>query len=322
MIGILTDPGSGGTFLTWSIYYLSGRSHYFLVEKNSEVELTSNPVTVQNAHNFIPNQPNRLGNLDVLYQIGECFKKFKLNDEIVYMHNFVAGSDSDTKTGIEYLSTLVDKIILVSSKQYPLYHFKYKPRMALLVENNALTTDPDKIYNFRNETYFASSSKLWQESQLTNIWDKREFMALNFDPTTVLSIEDHFDFAHDHFYLDAFELFNLKTFIKHVFEYLDLPITADRYQNWERVYAQWQQLHESRILFVAYFDTIINYILKGYDMDLSRFDLDLQQEAAIQRCLIYNHNLNFKTWQLEKFSNTKQLHNLLETNPHNLKEFT
>ena len=51
-------------------------------------------------------------------------------------------------------------------------------------------------------------------------------------------------------------------------------------------------------------------------MDLERFNLDIFQEAAIQRELLYKHNLNLKIWQLEKFKNTKQLHNLLEPNIH------
>ena len=53
-------------------------------------------------------------------------------------------------------------------------------------------------------------------------------------------------------------------------------------------------------------------------MDLTRFDLDVIQEAFIQRELIYKHNLNLKTFQLEKFINTQQLHNLLEPNIHPL----
>ena len=53
-------------------------------------------------------------------------------------------------------------------------------------------------------------------------------------------------------------------------------------------------------------------------MDLTRLKLDIIQEAFIQHELIYKHNLNLKTWQLEKFTNTQQLHNLLETNTHPL----
>ena len=53
-------------------------------------------------------------------------------------------------------------------------------------------------------------------------------------------------------------------------------------------------------------------------MDLESFELDIMQEAAIQRELIYKYNLNFKTWQLEKFQSTRQLHALLEPNIHSL----
>ena len=72
------------------------------------------------------------------------------------------------------------------------------------------------------------------------------------------------------------------------------------------------------MLFVAYFDKIINYIIEGYELNLDKFNLDLVQEAAIQHELIYKHNLNLKTWQLTKFTNTRQLHNLLEPNIHPL----
>jgi hypothetical protein len=49
-------------------------------------------------------------------------------------------------------------------------------------------------------------------------------------------------------------------------------------------------------------------------MDLNRFNLDIVQEAAIQHILLYKHSLSIKTWQLEKFNNTKQINALLEPN--------
>jgi hypothetical protein len=61
-------------------------------------------------------------------------------------------------------------------------------------------------------------------------------------------------------------------------------------------------------------DEIINLIIEGRPMDLKRFDLDVLQESVIQHFLLYKHNLNLKTFGLEKFENTLQLHNLLEPN--------
>ena len=60
--------------------------------------------------------------------------------------------------------------------------------------------------------------------------------------------------------------------------------------------------------------TIIESILKNNYIDLTKFNLDIVQEATIQHELLYKHNLNLKTWQLEKFMDSKQLHSLLEPN--------
>jgi len=59
-------------------------------------------------------------------------------------------------------------------------------------------------------------------------------------------------------------------------------------------------------------DAIVNNLY--YEIDLT-FD----QEIIIQHCLIYQHGLNLKTWQLEKFpNNTQDLHKLLEPNIHSV----
>ena len=99
-------------------------------------------------------------------------------------------------------------------------------------------------------------------------------------------------------------------------KFIDIPINSKRYEKWLIVYAQWKQIHTKRIMWCWYFDTIIEYILKGYSMDLERFDLDLYQEAVIQHVLIYKYGLNLKTFELYKFTNTKQLHDLLEPTLH------
>ena len=116
--------------------------------------------------------------------------------------------------------------------------------------------------------------------------------------------------------MDLWTQFDL-TVIK-LFKYLELGIDLSRWDHWLEVYTKWKKIHYQRIRFVMYFDTIIQYILQGKSMDLESFDLDIVQESAIQHILIYNHNLNLKTWQLTKFLNTQQLHALLETNTHPL----
>ena len=160
--------------------------------------------------------------------------------------------------------------------------------------------------------------KVWNDLELTDVWDKREFIALNINNKNVLSINDIItDYDNNFYTLNCMDLFNtFDTSVYKLFDYLELSIDLARFEKWLLVYNNWKKVHYSRLQFTWYFDTIIHNIINGKSMDLEKFNLDLMQEAAIQRALIYNYSLNLKTWQLEKFTNTKQLHNLLEPNLH------
>ena len=318
MIGIVTDPTVGGTFLTWSIHYLRGDTGYFLVEKETEIQLTDNPLTTVNAHGFIPNQPNRGPDqgLKKLYQMCNSLSKIG-DDTIVYLHNFE--DLQDTIDGVKYLSSATNKLILLTGKKYPLYRCKYRARSGVWISSDNYTHDSDLIYKHLVDRFFKESDQIFKNSKLNAIWDQREFIALNFDPYAQPFIEDHFDHTHNHYVLDIEELYHVENHIIYIFDYLGYSIDARRFDHWRQVYQQWRNFHQTGMMFSTYFDKIINYIINGYTMSLSKFQLDIMQEAVIQRELIYKHNLNLKTWQLEKFTNTKQLHDLLEPNIHPLK---
>lgn len=318
MIAVLTDISVGGVFLTWSLHYLRGDVNYFLADKGAEITITDDPLTDINAHNFKPNHP-MMGNdrgLKKLYRLYDQLKHVS-DKSIIYFHNF--DNHLDTATGVDFLSAKADKLILVTSKKYPLYHCGYKPRSGGgWISNEKYSTDPDVVYKSFVSEFFLESYQKFQGAGLTDIWDQREFIALNFDPYAKSCIEDFFNGSNNHYVLDIAEFYNFEDHIKYIFNYLDIEINDDRYCSWQRIYRRWQKLHQQRMLFVLYFDKIIDYIVKGYQLDLTRFNLDLVQEATIQRELLYKHNLNLKTWQLEKFTNTKQLHQLLEPNIHQL----
>lgn len=319
MIGILTDPGVGGTFIAWSIYYLRGDINYFYADLNKQIKLIHNPLTNTNAHNFKPNQPNQGVDrgLKKLYSMVDQLIETGL-DEVIYLHNF--SNKAETASGVEYLSAKADKIILVTSEKYPLYHCGYNNRSGgEWVSAIEYATDPNVVYENFVRNFFLESYQLFQDSKLTAIWDQREFIALNFKPYLKNCIEHHFDPTINHCLLDIAEIYNNDNHIIHIFDYLNLEINKDRHSSWLQVYQQWQKLHNHRMLFVIYFDKIINYIINGFYLDLTRFNLDIVQEATIQQELIYKYNLNFKTWQLKKFLDTKQLHNLLESNIHHSK---
>lgn len=319
MIHILTDLHVGGTFLTWSLHYLAGHKTYFSVEKNVWLELTDNPLNKQNAHNFIPNQPNRIFNCTE--QQFDSFIKDLENTptnqfHTLYFHQFYSNT---TLAAINYSNTHAEKLIIVDSSDHPLYHCSYRKRSAMPVGINAVIKGDQEIQNFIIETYFKDSKKIWDQCNLNEVWDQREFLALNLKPFEYNSIYKQVDKSKNHYIIKSSELWTSFDFtVTTLFEYLGVVIDQQRFEHWQKIYSQWRLLHCQKLEFSTYFNTIIDAILNNHSIDLLRFDLDIEQEAAIQHALIYNHGLNLKTWQLEKFVNTAQLHNLLEPNTHPL----
>jgi len=212
-----------------------------------------------------------------------------------------------------------------------LYQHRYRPRdlwgtLYIPRESNSHANSstislytPDEIYDDFVEYFFKESKLAWQQENLNNIWDQREFIALNFNFFKHDTILNYIDNSIPRYHLNPMDLWtSFDQTVKDLFDYLELLIDSSRYQPWLVIYNQWKIIHHNRIMFTWYFNTIIDCILNNVDLDLKRFELDIVQQAAIQHFLIYNHNLNFKTWQLSEFTNAKQLHNLLEPNIHDL----
>ena len=312
---VITDNGKGGTFLTWTIYYLSGKNSYYHVKTDQTIDLINNPVNDTNAHKFQPNQ------IDRMFDFDQWFNTLisRSDNNIVYFHEFWDGRELDAIKQLKDKN--VKSVVVINRSQNVLYDCAYRPRGRGLgkfsfKDYNLTYSNIDDYYNDFIKTFFEDSAKKWKELGLDNIWDDREFFALNFNPYKHEKIYDHIiEVKPDHFLLDSFEVWNyLDNVIKDVLEYLELPLDQKRFNLWKDVYQQWRQLHYKRQLFVWYFDIIINNIIYGVDQLLTRFDLDIIQEAAIQRELLYKHNLALKTHGITKFVNTVQLHNLLEPN--------
>jgi hypothetical protein len=322
MIAVITDPGIGGTFLTWTLYYLSGRTEYFSIKNQKTIDIPHNPLNTNNAHGFVANQPFDLNEFQrVLPWLID-------KNEYLYMHQFRHG----TKEAIDQLVNHTTKNIVLSlTKDQVLYQHKYKPRdlwntLHIPRESDTHTGSaklslctPDELYTDFVEYFFKESKLVWQRENLHNVWDKREFIALNFNFFKHDTIVKYIDSSVPRYWLNPMDLWtSFDQTVKDLFDYLELSIDNSRYQQWLEIYNQWKSIHYNNVMFVWYFSTIIDCILDNIDFDLKRFKLDITQEAAIQHFLMYNHNLNFKTWQLTEFTNTKQLHNLLEPNMHDL----
>ena len=172
-----------------------------------------------------------------------------------------------------------------------------------------------EIAQEKDGLFFSRSQKIWQELGLTDIWDQRERMALNIRPFEVGPYH-HLVLPFEHHWVNCQDLwFDTERCVLNIMRWLGHTVNQDRLILWLRLMPTWQKIHNDSLHFYRQLPQIISCIVDGYRFPIP--DLTLDQEAIIQHCLIYQHNLNFKTWQLEKFPNdTQQLHQLLEPNIH------
>ena len=327
MIAILADTCVGGTFLNWSIYYLAGQRQYYSAYKQKLMPVVKNPLAGKNAHGFLSNHVPSTERFEKILKILVDHKSSHLHT--IYVHTFLEAIKpyhQETADAIKKLLPYVSKTILVtSSPEQALYQCKFNSRANKTPSRNNhkiwLTEDHEISEDFISY-FFGDSKKVWDELDLKNSWDQREFLALNFRPFDLVGMKENLDLSKDHYHINTMELWDrFDESVGDLFQYLEMDINDKNFKKWIDIYREWKKLHKDRLFFIWYFDIIIDYVIKGYNLDLGRFNLDLYQEAAIQHALIYRHNLNLKTWQLEKFTNTRQLHELLEPNIHPLSKY-
>ena len=324
---IIFDRNKGGRFLDWSIFYLSGYENHWYTKEKSWVPIVNNPMTEINSHKHKGN----------LIQLEETFDSYlncspKENRFSIIMHqvNTKAEYENDTFTTEDVSANIVKKlnniannkiIFIKTPKIYMLYDWVENPRNGVAThgsQKGANSKDKKYIDEFIKR-FFSENYNTWKFQNLVNIWDKREFIALNINPFNKHTRIEHTlkDVEFNYYPIISTDLWTtLDVSVKDVFDYLERDIDKSRYEKWIKIYEKWKMIHRNAIKFCWYFEEIIESILLGRDFNLQPFNLDLIQEAVIQHVLLYKHNLNLKTWELTKFKNTKQLHNLLEPNIH------
>lgn len=285
-VAVLTDPSVGGTFLTWSLHYLAGHELYYSSRQQKWLAVPESPLEENNAHGFAANQPL---NLEQFYTIQNELNQQKTdNFHTIYFHHFTGTEQSYNADTAQAISTLKNNktILLTNSPKHALYQLEYHSRGGRYnkwKDHSVIITDDQQSWFDFIEHFYADSLNQWGRDKLQTVWDLREFLALNLRPFERFGIEDNFKCEQSHYRLDTMELWTVFNHtVPALFDYLEVELFQPRYDKWTKIYSQWQQLHQDKLLFVWYFDTIIDYIIKGYELDLTRFNLDIIQEASIQ----------------------------------------
>jgi hypothetical protein len=322
LVSIITDNGVGGTFLAWTLHFLAGHTKYFNTSNTQWETLTDTPLTKINAHNFRPNQP--LDKKEFTDIISSLVSTDSDLFHTIYFHSFftdpaVPGDLTDFKFCIEQAQTTADKSIVVGNP-LNLYHNRIQAR-----ELGYRLTDPSQPIRSAQDAFdeFRKYYFNWTDSDLTKpFWEQREQLALDIHPfTNTDSVVAKLAHTTSNYFLLAPDLWNqFDQTVYNLFDYLGVAIDSNRFKQWLPVYHEWQKLHTERQQWCLYFDSIIQAIIDGNYIDLQRFDLDMIQEATILRALLYRHNLTLKCYGLDRFTDTVQLHNLLEPNFHTIEK--
>jgi hypothetical protein len=322
----------GCTFLDWSIHYLSSAEQYFIAD-DGWVPISDNPLSNLNAHQHLKNHPSGLA------QTKQVLEKIKSTTDLVTVYPYPLHIDLAAKQanidvlnvnenvdlihqilGDDYIKTLKflyennSKIIFLSlDESMNLYTTEFRTLGPLLHNSDILAKNESELRKSFDNVFYSDKESAW--GTFDNKWDLRERLALDYRP--LKKWNPKMDFSLPHFWVDSREWwFNGQETIERIMDYVEIPIDSTRYDNWLKVYYQWQKIQLKNTKFAHEYKHIVDSIVNGWDY---KIDLSFNQEVVIQHCLIYQHNLNLKTWQLDKFpDNTKKLHDLLESNIHPL----
>ena len=328
----------GGTFIEWSINYLSGQDQYYSVKNQKWISLLSNPVSETNAHGHEKNHPagfkqtveyvkqlEKETNITSFYpcmlHISQAMKELNIELKDLTDRQSLLQikqlQQQDYNQLLKYCAEKNIKIVYADLNASELMYINGGPRS---LDRLAFSPDPmlgvlDKL-NENDLVFYNHVVELWQADGLTEIWDQRERLALCTRPLDSLAVFFDINFSYPHCWLD------IKSFwchgditIKKIMSYLELDIDVTRFNHWLSIYQDWKKIHYKYQEFSYNYKHIVDAIINNWYYELD--DLTFSQEVVIQHLLIYQHGLNLKTWNLTKFpNNTQELHKLLEPNIH------
>jgi hypothetical protein len=332
-ICLTSNRSVGCTFVDWSIHFLSGQTKFYQAEDDRWLDLTTNPLGKENAHNHLKNHPK---GYDSTLQVFEKFNKQSTGIFSVYPGSLTV-KHAYKKLNLEFDQEKINeandyshqdfakifdlcheyntKIIYIhSDSEIDLYHLETRHTTTEFFSKPGVGPVADVADEFEG-LFFDNAIEGFKES--THIWDVKERKALNFNiPNFKSTYPTYPTIELEHFWVDSRTVWTLgEETMRKILDYVELKLDNDRLTAWLPIYNKWQTIQFKHLNFCYVFPHIIESIINNWYYELD--NLSLIQEIAIQSYLIRKHNLNLKTWQLSKFpSNTKDLHALLEPNIH------
>ena len=328
-IAVCSLQSVGGTFVDWSIQFLSGQQTHYHHDSGSWLELVRNPITNTTAHLYKKNHPaGAWATLELLNSIDQfdqgvftfypqALRYVDVLQTIapgntahnIEVHQTIINALADDFNDILTLSNLQHtKLIYVdSSPEIALYHTVSRRAGSFITQSGIGNQHElnNEFYNF----YYRKETTPFDD----NVWSVREARALDFRlPTAQCS----FNFDLPHLWIDCRSFWTLGLEVMdQIMQFVGLSIQSERIDEWLLVWCQWAKIQFKSWNFSHNIPHILESIIHGWDYEIGT--LTFEEEVVIQHLLIYQHNSNLKTYGLVKFpTNTKDLHLLLESNIH------
>lgn len=299
IIGILGPGGCGGTFLDWSIQYLSGQEKNLVVcldaERNNvkcvlPQPVVTNPLTGATAHIYQKTHPNS-------QSLSNIIEIFSASDYLLNTFYYTENKPSSET------HTTYNNIV----KTYPTIKF---------ISYNFTLAHIDLIFCLQCEKINGVEQKLI--GPLTGDQDHREILekvGLAYPSRIKMQTTNEQLVDSKNLYLINFDdvWSRLDTIIFDIFNFLELTINQTRYLQWINVYRIW--LEKNKTDFFNDLPKILDCIVSGKYINLSRYNMTFAKEVVLVSKLLYNYNLALKFIEANDLrTNTLQWHAILEEN--------
>lgn len=337
IVCVTSKHSVGCSFADWSINFLSGATDYFNINSLKLIPLSLNPVDSQNSHGHKKNHPGGLDSTvncinEFLKQAPRLYTMYprmldiiSVCDQLNIDYNGIDNVDQfkiiQDYQHNDYLQMInhcidhdVQMIYVHDNYQTVGYHWNVRA-----LDRHLTTSLPykniDEAEDDFQTVFFENSINTWKDLKLNDPWDIRERMALDLRPYDPRSFQE-LGITKKHLWIDCQDLWHdTEDVLLESLKFINVKLNEQRWAQWIPIMQQWQAIQRKNLKFHYAVDHIVNSIVNNWYYPLS--PLTLKQEAIVQHCLIYKHNLNLKTWQLNQFpTNTQDLHKLLEPNLH------
>jgi len=308
LVVITSLKGAGCTFLDWSLLYLSGQDQHFSLEHDDWVPICDDPLdtTNGNAHQHQKNHPlGRQQTADAVARLSQHQQGIRT------VYPAVLSDYTDLDTWLQEYQALLGDCL---DQELPLIFVECDARAIGYFWNlRGYSRSRDSF----DQLFFPDSRQAWQDLGLTDVWDQRERMALDMRPFN-LSMFPKIAFDRAYHHVNCQDLWHATGDVMHeCFDFLQLAMDQHRWTHWQQVAGRWQHIQQLNLRFYHNLPHMVEAIVHGWYLKLP--EMPLWQESVIQHCLIYQHGLNLRTWQLSRFpDNAQKLHALLESNTHPL----